>query len=82
MNTSRAQINTAPDGIWQEDGVVLDVVSLWDQAIWFTGIPEGYNTILGGTGMGRMIAIATKGRAVSETTLISWDVIWDSGGPL
>ena len=82
VNTSTAQVNTAPDGLWQEAGVVLDVVSLWDQAIWFTGIPEGYNAILGGAGMGRMVAIATKGRAVSETTLISWDVIWDSGGPL
>lgn len=56
--------------------------ALWDMTEWDNTIPEGYANVRGGWGMGRTIAIVMTGRSVADTTLISWDVMWDEGGPM
>lgn len=55
---------------------------LWDMADWDNVTPEGYADVRGGWGMGRTVAVVMVGRSVSDTTLISWDVIYDAGGPM
>ncbi len=57
-------------------------VSTWDVALWGTDIPTGFNSVRGGWGLGRYIAIAMAGQTRAETTLINWDVVWDTGAPL
>ncbi len=54
----------------------------WDVDEWDNSIPQGYGTLRGGWGMGRVVAIAMVGRSLGDTTLISWDVMWDTGWPL
>jgi len=54
----------------------------WDEAIWAGENPKGFDQIVGGWGMGRNIAIAMRGNSTTRTTLVSWDVIWDSGAPI
>lgn len=57
-------------------------IGLWDQAIWQAGVLKDFNLVLGGSGIGRMVSVAIKGRAVADTTLASMDVFWDAGGSL
>lgn len=57
-------------------------VDTWDNAIWAGEEASGFDQIVGGWGMGRNVAIAMRGNSTTETTLISWDVIYDSGGPI
>lgn len=54
----------------------------WDVDEWDNAIPQGYGNLVGGWGIGRVVAIAMVGRSVGDTTLISWDVMWDAGWPL
>lgn len=56
--------------------------ALWDFSEWDNNTPEGYANVRGGWGMGRTVAVVMIGRSVADTTLISWDVIWDEGAPL
>ena len=58
-----------------------DANDLWDSGVWTTDVPIGFNTLVGAWGSGRTIAIATRGSAYTETTLIGWNLMWDSGGP-
>lgn len=55
---------------------------LWDQALWTSGVPEGFNTLAGSWGLGRYVAIAMRGNSNTSTTLIGWDLVWDTGAPL
>lgn len=57
-------------------------VGLWDLAIWGSEAPSGVHPVKGGWGIGRYVAIATSGNSRTETTLIGWDVVWDSGNPV
>lgn len=72
LNTETGGLPT--DSLWN--------VGAWDSAAWASTLPIGWHPVRGGWGMGRAIAIATTGNARAETTLVGWDVIWDSGGPL
>ena len=72
LNT--ANLNTATVGFWD--------ASLWDEALWGSDVPTGYAKAGGGWGMGRTVAIAMNAKSRDETTLISWDVVWDAGAPL
>ena len=55
---------------------------LWDSAIWGEGeVGEAFNSAYGGWGIGRHIAVATKGYTYNTTRLIGWDVIYTTGGP-
>ena len=57
-------------------------VSIWDQAIWGSSTGVTWPTIGGTFGYGRYGAVATKGTCRSDTRLIGWDVIYDTGGPM
>jgi hypothetical protein len=57
-------------------------VNDWDQAIWAGQQPIGFDQIVGGWGMGRNVAVAMRGNSTTRTTLVSWDVMWDSGAPI
>jgi hypothetical protein len=56
-------------------------IGLWDDAIWDSTALEGKNILVGGSGIGRTIAVAMKGNSRVETTLLSFDVTWNGGGP-
>jgi hypothetical protein len=62
-------------------GSVWDM-GVWDFDEWDNTIPQGYASLRGGWGIGRVIAISMVGRSVADTTLVSWDVLWDTGWPL
>ena len=72
-------INSSPSPILT--GSLWDQ-ALWDVADWDNSTPEGFSPVRGGFGMGRTVAIAMVGRSVADTTLISWDVVYDIGAPL
>lgn len=57
-------------------------VGLWDSAIWGSTELKAEFPVSGGFGIGVNVALATSGSTRVETTLISWDIMWDSGGPL
>ena len=69
-----AILNPSTVGFWDS--------GLWDAALWGSRVPTGYAPIGGGWGMGRTVAIAMTGTTQAETTLVSWDVVWDTGAPL
>ena len=57
-------------------------VAEWDAAIWTTESGAGQSFLIGASGVGRTVAIAMRGEAVDETRLISWDIMWTTGGPI
>ena len=66
----------APD---EYEGDVWDT-AVWDGAFWASDLAYPFQEARGANGMGRVMAIATSGRSRGVTTLISWDVMWDTGG--
>jgi hypothetical protein len=57
-------------------------VSEFDAAVWGSSTGQTFPTIGGAWGLGRYVAVATKGSSRSTTRLIGWDVIYDVGGPM
>ena len=57
--------------------------SKWDTAVWGGGSETGHSSLHGtGGGIGRNMAIAIRGTSYSETTLMSIDEIWTTGGAI
>lgn len=60
--------------------------NVWDTAIWDGAVWGGdympIDTFNGGGGVGRDVAIALRGSAVSRTVLVSVDVLYEEGGLL
>jgi hypothetical protein len=63
----------APFGEWD--------VGLWDSAVWSGGV-QGISITEGSMGIGRTVAIAMQGESKDETSLMSFDIIWKTGGLL
>lgn len=61
-------------------GALWDV-ALWDESMWSSS-GAVVQSVLGAYGIGRAVAIAMRGSASSETTLIRIDLMLDNGGPL
>lgn len=74
LNTNFPEPLLYPVGHWD--------VNNWDDAVWGSTTPQTFPTIGGAWGLGRYIAIATRGAARSRTRLIGWDLIYDIGGPM
>lgn len=55
--------------------------STWDVSVW-SGDSSPSQRIQGATGIGRDVAIAIRGEAISRTTLVGVDVFFDVGGLL
>lgn len=55
-------------------------ISNWDEAFWTNSALKHFDKVSGGTGIGRYVSVAIKGRAISGTLLASTDVTWDTGG--
>lgn len=56
--------------------------ALWDLAVWSTQ-QGGTVANLGGTsGVGRTVSIALRGSSGVDLRLISWDMMWTTGGPI
>ncbi len=72
-------LNTSGDISFE--GSLWDV-GLWDSAIWSTTDLSAKFPVSGGFGIGVNIALAMSGASRVETTLISFDIQWDTGGPL
>ncbi len=56
-------------------------VALWDTAVW-TSSGSTVQSVVGGTGIGRAMAVALAGTSDSETLFIRTDIMFDSAGPL
>ena len=60
--------------------------SLWDAAIWDTdtwqGAAQGYNEVIGVSGMGHTVSIAIRGQSTVETAYIGADLMCECGGML
>ena len=54
--------------------------ALWDNAVWTSNAQTNRQTLVGGSGMGRRLAIAVQGSAQADTFLQSYDVMWNTGG--
>lgn len=58
--------------------------ALWDSAVWDTAVWGGglspFQSVIGGSNIGRAIAVAVAGSSVTPTTLLRIDVMFDSGG--
>lgn len=63
----------AASGAW--DG------GLWDVALWGGG-PGTFNPIIGGTGIGRAVAVGAHFFSNDYTVLTGWIVHWETGGML
>ena len=63
---------------WDDPG------ALWDNAVWATNSGVSYGAfLLGGVaGIGRTLAVALKGTTGTEIRLLSWDIMWQTGGPI
>ena len=72
-------LNTSGDVVFEGD---LWDVGLWDSAIWNSTDLTAKFPVSGGFGIGVNVALATSGATRVETTLISWDIQWDTGAPL
>lgn len=58
-------------------------VSLWDSALWDTGVWAGSGTTgidSGATGLGRSLAVALRGSAAFQLDLVEINLAWNSGG--
>ena len=53
---------------------------MWDAAKWDGGLKAASDAVRGGSGMGRAVAIAIKGRTSANVTLIGFDISFDGGG--
>jgi len=60
-------------GVWD--------TGLWDVALWGGGLFPFQPTI-GGSGLGKTVAIRLRGRSLADTTLIAIGLQWDDGGML
>lgn len=65
--------------VWGPSGS-LDVAN-WDQSYW-SGSTVIAQRLQGAQGIGRAVAIALVGQATTDTTLVSFDVLFDVGGYL
>lgn len=54
-------------------------ISIWDDAIWGTSTNQHYDRVIGGSGIGRYISVAIKGKGITGTLLASTDITWDTG---
>ena len=62
-------------GVWQPDAEVGE----WDLSVWGGSISTS-SSYLGSAGMGRMVAIAIRGRSTGKTNLVDINVFWNQGG--
>lgn len=63
-----------------EQGSKLWDEAIWGQAKWSGSLSPASNIVTGGSGMGRAVALAIKGRSSKNTTLIGFDIAFDVGG--
>ena len=58
--------------------------ALWDLAVWSTiqGQSFGSLQLAGTSGIGRSVAIAMRGSSGDALRLITWDIMWLTGGPI
>ena len=57
-------------------------VGIWDSDVWSGDTLVNYSQAQGSGGLGRSIAIALKGEASDVLRLLSFDVVFTSGGPM
>jgi hypothetical protein len=81
---ARFDYNT--DDLVISTGAGAAVGALWDSALWDTALwgqdASTVESVIGGYGVGRAMALGLTGSSTGETTLIRMDSIYTSGGPL
>jgi hypothetical protein len=61
------------------DGTGVWDAGIWDVSTWSGGVGSS-DKVSGGQGVGRHIAVAIRGRSAEPTTLMAFDITWDTGG--
>lgn len=58
--------------------------AIWDLGVWSTieGASFGSLQLAGTSGIGRSVAIAMRGSSGDALRLITWDIMWLTGGPI
>lgn len=58
--------------------------ALWDLAVWSTVAGQSFGSLqlAGASGIGRSVAIAMRGSSGDALRLITWDIMWLTGGPV
>lgn len=59
-------------GVWD--------LSSWDAAYWGGSVDAAFSSVGGAWGSGRYVAVAMIGKTRTDTRLVGWDVVFDSGG--
>lgn len=71
----------APVGGVETFGDVWDG-ALWDIAVWSTQTGNPVAPLGGTSGVGRTVSIALRGETGVDLRLLSWDMMWMTGGPI
>jgi hypothetical protein len=56
--------------------------ALWDIAVWTTQEGNPVAPLGGTSGVGRTVSIALRGETGVDLRLLSWDMMWTTGGPI
>lgn len=84
--TAEARYDYATDPPVSSGAAPVVSGSLWDVALWDTATWTFNNStvqsVVGGTGIGRAMAVALAGSSVSETLFVRADLFFDTAGPL
>ena len=58
--------------------------SLWEIAVWSRQAGSGFGEfqLKGVSGIGRTVAVALRGSSGDDLRLLSWDIMWQTGGPI
>jgi hypothetical protein len=52
----------------------------WDEVVWNEATIQGQHKLVGANGLGRTVAVALKGSTGDPLQLVSFDVMWKTGG--
>lgn len=84
--TAEARYDYATDPPTSSTAAPVVTGSLWDVALWdsatWTFNNSTVQSVIGGTGIGRAMAVALAGSSDSETVFIRADLFFDTAGPL
>jgi hypothetical protein len=55
-------------------------IGKWDEVVWDENVIQGQHKLSGANGLGRTVAVALKGSTGDPLQLVSFDVMWKTGG--
>lgn len=77
----RIQASARDPGIVPSSDYSLWDSGVWSQSVWNTSV-AGVYVVIGGLGMGRVVAVSIKGSATARIIVTGWDLMYTRGGLL